>query len=100
MAFGMVVRIAEKLRPSTSREEFEDDQLMSKREALANGIGVTGPPLPLDDLLSESDFLSLHIPLTADTKSIIGERELAAMKSSAVVVNAARGGVVDESGVF
>ena len=50
----------------------------------------------LDQLLRESDFVSLHVPLTADTRHIIGERELAMMKETAILVNTARGGVVDQ----
>lgn len=70
----------------------------SQREADAKELGVTLPPLPLHELLSTSDFLSVHCPMTAETTGLISERELALMKPSAVVVNAARGGVVDEKG--
>lgn len=71
----------------------------SQRETDAKELGVTLPPLPLHELLSKIDFLSVHCPLTADTKGLVSERELALMKPSAAVVNAARGGVVDEKGV-
>jgi glyoxylate reductase len=47
-------------------------------------------------LLRESDFLTLHVPLNAETKHYIGENELKAMKPTAVLINAARGPVVDE----
>ncbi|UCF08856.1 MAG: D-glycerate dehydrogenase, partial [Thermoplasmata archaeon] len=50
----------------------------------------------LDDLLQKSDFVSLHVPLTPDTKGLIGKRELELMKSSAYLINTARGEVVDE----
>jgi phosphoglycerate dehydrogenase-like enzyme len=50
---------------------------------------------PLDRILSESDFVSLHTPLTADTHHLIGARELALMKPSATLINTARGEVVD-----
>jgi (S)-sulfolactate dehydrogenase len=50
----------------------------------------------LDTLLSISDVVSLHVPLTADTRHMIGKLELEAMKPQAVLINAARGGVVDE----
>jgi glyoxylate reductase len=52
--------------------------------------------MPLDRLLAEADVLSLHCPLTPETHHLIGPAELAAMKPSAVLVNAARGPVVDE----
>lgn len=52
--------------------------------------------LPLDQLLARADVVSLHCPLTPETRHLIGAPELAAMKPSAVLVNAARGPVVDE----
>lgn len=53
--------------------------------------------LDLDALLAASDIVSLHVPLTAETKNLIGRAALAKMKRGAVLVNAARGGVVDEA---
>lgn len=49
----------------------------------------------LDELLEQADVVSLHCPLTPQTKGLIGERELAKMKKSAILINTARGGVVD-----
>jgi glyoxylate reductase len=53
--------------------------------------------LPLEQLLAESDVVSLHCPLTPETHHLIGAAELEAMKPSAVLVNAARGPIVDEA---
>lgn len=50
----------------------------------------------LDRLLKDSDFVTLHVPLTTQTKDIIGKNELAMMKKSAMLINSARGGVVNE----
>lgn len=50
----------------------------------------------LDTLLRVSDVVSLHVPLTPETRGMIGSRELALMRPDAVLVNTARGGVVDE----
>ncbi|MEZ6089509.1 MAG: D-glycerate dehydrogenase [Pirellulaceae bacterium] len=49
----------------------------------------------LDDLLRESDFVALNCPLTAETTHLISQRELAMMKPSAILINCARGAVVD-----
>lgn len=60
---------------------------------------IVGPParrLPLEDLLRQSDVLSLHCPLTEQTKGLLGKRELALLPKGAVVINAARGGILDE----
>ena len=53
--------------------------------------------LDLDDLLRESDFVSIHTPLTDETRHLIGERELGLMQQTAVLVNTSRGPVVDEA---
>jgi len=49
-----------------------------------------------EELLVVSDFVSLHVPLTADTRGMIGKKELTAMKPSAFIVNTGRGGLIDE----
>lgn len=54
----------------------------------------------LDELLSQSDFVSLHCPLNEQTKNLIGERELALMKPSAYLINTARGGIVNEAALY
>ncbi|WP_151081627.1 phosphoglycerate dehydrogenase [Nocardioides cynanchi] len=54
----------------------------------------------LDTLLAESDFISVHLPKTPETVGLIGADELAKAKSSLVLVNAARGGIVDENALY
>ncbi len=61
---------------------------------LARNIGVE--LVSLETLLKESDFISVHTPLTQGTSALIGEKELRLMKPNARLVNAARGGIVDE----
>jgi glyoxylate reductase len=57
-------------------------------------------PVAFDELLQRSDFVSLHVPLTGDTEHMIGARELALMKSAAILVNTARGAVVDSQALY
>lgn len=68
------------------------------RVVVANRPG-TEPPgegrLPLDDVLREADVVSLHCPLTDQTLGLIGDRELSLMKPDALLINTARGGLVD-----
>jgi glyoxylate reductase len=52
--------------------------------------------VPLETLLQESDFVSVHAPLTAETRHLVGARELGLMKRSAFIVNTARGPILDE----
>ena len=51
----------------------------------------------LDELLGQVDVLSLHCPMTESTRNMIGPRELGLMKSTAVIINTARGGMIDEN---
>ena len=50
----------------------------------------------LEELLAESDFVTIHCPLNRETRGMIGRKELALMKRSAFLINAARGGIIDE----
>ena len=56
--------------------------------------------LTLDDLLSASDIVTLHVPLTSETNNLIGAAQLARMKPSALLVNTSRGEVVDEAALL
>jgi len=73
-------------------EQFGMRVLVAQRPGAAQSAGR----VPLSALLAEVDVLSLHCPLTDETRNLIGERELALMKPSAILINTARGGIVDE----
>jgi D-3-phosphoglycerate dehydrogenase / 2-oxoglutarate reductase len=68
------------------------DPLMS-----AEAIGYRGvEPVSLDDLLARSDFLSIHTPLTPDTRGLLNAQRLRCMKPTAYLINTARGAIVDQ----
>lgn len=56
--------------------------------------------VPLDVLLKEADFVSIHCPLNDATRNLIGARELALMRPDAYLINTARGGIVDEAALY
>ncbi len=67
--------------------------VLAVKRTPAAGVDV----VPLDELCRRADVISVHLPLTDATRGIIGERELALMKKDAILVNVARGAVIDEA---
>jgi (S)-sulfolactate dehydrogenase len=81
-------------------------QVAARAAALGMRILASDPFAPisppaesaaLDRLLAESDVVSLHVPLTPSTRGLLGAGEIARMKHGAVVINTARGGIIDEA---
>jgi len=70
----------------------------TRRPEAEKELGATY--LPLEELLKKSDFVSLHCSLNEHTRNIIGEKELRTMKDSAILINTARGAVVDQVALF
>jgi (S)-sulfolactate dehydrogenase len=71
----------------------------SRARALGMNVLAFDPLLPKDHAAWRSDVISLHVPLIASTKRMIGPSQIAAMKRGSVIINAARGGVIDEAAV-
>jgi len=67
-------------------------------EERASGMGVELHPL--DEVLSTADFVSIHTPLTPQTRGMIDESKLRLLKPTACVLNCARGGIIDEDGLY
>ncbi len=80
-AFNMKILVYD---PYVDREKVED---------------VNGELVDLETLLRESDFVTIHAPLSSETRGLIGERELRLMKPSAFIINMARGPIWDETAV-
>lgn len=70
---------------------------MQVRVARRDSADTRPDRVSLDDLLAEADVLTLHCPLTEENRGFIGEAQLRGMKPSAILINAARGGLVDEA---
>ncbi|MBI3840462.1 MAG: hydroxyacid dehydrogenase [Thaumarchaeota archaeon] len=63
-------------------------------QEVTSGLGAR--VVPLDELLRSSDFVTLHVPMTAETRHLIGRSKLSLMRRTAFLINTSRGGVVDE----
>jgi D-3-phosphoglycerate dehydrogenase / 2-oxoglutarate reductase len=92
LGFGKIAKaLASKVQPLGMKvlvyDPYLDAELISRHGAEA---------VSLDRLLAEADAISIHVPLSSETRNIIGERELALMKSAAFLINTSRGGIVDE----
>ena len=83
--------VARRARGFAMRVLYSDSKSRPELEAELGASFV-----PLDALLRESDFVSLHVPLTPQTHHLIGRRELDLMKASAFLINTSRGPVVDQ----
>lgn len=66
--------------------------------ARAAQIGVR--MVPLEELLAESDFITVHLPKTPETVGLIGEEQLRLVKPTVHIINAARGGIIDEAALY
>lgn len=70
------------------------------RLALRETYGIETYAQNLEPLLPQADIVSLHLPLTPETRNLIGAKQLARMKPGSVLVNASRGGIVDEAALY
>jgi len=72
------------------------DPFLPEERARVLGVKVT----PLEDLLGQSDFISVHTTLTEGTRGLIGAEQLAMMKPTVRIINTARGGIIDEEALY
>ena len=73
-----------------------DDPFVSTEHARHLGVEM----VPLDDLLQRADFITVHVPLTGGTERLIGRQELAKVKPTVRIINAARGGIIEEQALY
>lgn len=90
-------RVAEICRHGLKMRVLTYDPYVDPAEAAARDAEMVDD---LDDLLARADFVTLHTPLTPETRGLIGEAELRRMKPGAYLINASRGPVVDETALI
>ena len=97
VGFGGIGRLTATLARGLGMQVLAFDPLLEPRDPVWAHHGVQG--MALDDLLSRADVVSLHVPLTPETRNLLSARRIAGMKKGAVVINTARGGVADEAAI-
>ena len=95
VGFGGIGQLTAKLARGLGMQVIASDPMIAADSPIWQQQGVGWRSL--DALLAESDVVSLHIPLTPETKNLLGPARLAMMKPDAILINSARGGVVDEA---
>ncbi|HTL30909.1 MAG TPA: NAD(P)-dependent oxidoreductase, partial [Tepidisphaeraceae bacterium] len=93
---GIARKLIELLKTWGMKEPLAFDPFMKPEAAEKIGVRLVS----LDELLKTADFVSIHCPLTDQTRGLIGRNELAMMKPDAYLINSARGGIVDEDALF
>ncbi|MBS0305818.1 MAG: hydroxyacid dehydrogenase [Proteobacteria bacterium] len=94
IGFGDIGRTTARLAQALGMRVLAHDPVLAHDAPVWAQSGVT--PCTLESLLAEADVVSLHVPLTNATRGLVDGAHLARMKAGAVLVNTARGGVVDE----
>lgn len=95
IGFGAIGRLTAKLAQGLGMRVVAHDPMLAADSPVWRETGVSCATL--EDVLGAADAVSLHVPLTADTRGLMNARRLALMKPNAVLVNTARGGIVDEA---
>src|SRR4030081_3356947 len=94
VGFGTIgVAVASAFRDAGCRICFHDPALRDTAAAAARGATA----MPRDELIAAAEVVTLHVPRLPETQALIGAREFARMKKGAILIQAARGGIVDEA---
>ena len=96
IGFGRIGSTMAKRASAFDMQVLAYDRLKDANETRLHG----GNPVELDELLASSDFISLHLPLTPDTKNMLNAEAFAKMKDGVYIINASRGGIVDEDALL
>mmetsp|Transcript_15136 Transcript_15136/g.26379 ORF Transcript_15136/g.26379 Transcript_15136/m.26379 type:complete len:577 (-) Transcript_15136:1051-2781(-) len=96
IGFGRIGREVAKRAQGLGMKIVAYDPFVTKEAGQAVGVDI----LPLDEALQVADFVTLHLPLLDSTKNLINKERLHAMKTGVRIINAARGGVIDEQALL
>ncbi len=95
IGFGGIGQLTARLAQSLDMKVIAYDPLIAADAPVWKSTKVT--PSKLDNLLAQADIVSLHVPLTEQTRHLIDQHALAKMQAHAILINTARGGIVDET---
>jgi (S)-sulfolactate dehydrogenase len=95
VGFGGIGRLTADLARALGMTLVAHDPAIDPNAGLWNDFGTQ--PLALDELFAVADVVSLHVPLVDSTRNLVDARRLALMKPHAILINTARGGIVDEA---
>jgi D-3-phosphoglycerate dehydrogenase / 2-oxoglutarate reductase len=93
VGFGQIAQTLAGKARALGLEVIASDPYVAPKSAERKGVRLA----PLEELLSQADIVSLHVPLTAETRHLINRETLALMKPTAILINTARGPVVDSA---
>ena len=96
VGLGRIGRVVASLARGFEMKVVAFDPFVAPEQARDEGIELAG----LEEVCARADFLTVHTPLTPETRGIIGAREFARMKTGVRVINCARGGLVDERALY
>ena len=93
VGFGRIARAFARRMQAFGAEVIACDPYVSQADAEA----AQAKMLPLADVIAKADILSLHVPLTPETRHMIGRAEIAGMRKGSILINVSRGGLIDEA---
>ena len=94
VGFGSIGQLTARLAHGIGMQVIAHDAMLDRADPVFAQTGVTS--VGLDELTTRADVVSLHVPLVASTRDLFDAARIASMKAGAVLINSARGGVVDE----
>lgn len=98
LGFGTIGQLTARMAKALGLEVIAHDAVLPDSHCAWQDIGVQSRPMA--QVISQSDVLSLHLPLLESTRGLIGAAQIAAMKPGAILINSARAGIVDDAALI